>query len=130
MTYGIVSIGRIDTFAASGGGGEDLIQGYRGNDRISGGGAQDILIGGAGNDNLDGGGAQDILIGGAGNDNLEGGGAPDILNGGLETTTSMVAVHRIFWLAVREAIISTEAEEMIKYFMAQKTKMIYSARRE
>ena len=27
MTYGIVSTGRIDTFAASGGGGEDLIQG-------------------------------------------------------------------------------------------------------
>ena len=84
MTYGIVSTCRIDTFAASGGGGEDLIQGTEGNDRISGGGAQDILIGRAGNDNLDGGGAQDILIGGTGSDNIYGGGGDDKIFHGPE----------------------------------------------
>lgn len=59
---------------ASGGsiGGDDIILGNGGNDRIGGKGGDDILLGGAGNDAIWGDDGDDILRGGPGNDTLTG----------------------------------------------------------
>jgi Ca2+-binding RTX toxin-like protein len=65
----------------SGGGGNDIIGGRDGDDRIEGGSGNDglwgddgndILMGGAGADHIEGGDGDDILIGGPGNDDLRG----------------------------------------------------------
>ncbi|PSU15308.1 Ig-like domain-containing protein [Photobacterium kishitanii] len=55
---------------------------YGGNDNLNGGKGDDILIGDGGNDHLIGGLGNDILTGGSGNDWLDGGLGSDILMGG------------------------------------------------
>ncbi|MEM7064425.1 MAG: CAP domain-containing protein [Cyanobacteria bacterium P01_B01_bin.77] len=53
-------------------GGDDIILGHEGNDRIGGKGGDDILLGGAGDDTIWGDDGDDILRGGLGNDTLTG----------------------------------------------------------
>lgn len=53
-------------------GGDDVLLGHGGNDRIGGKGGDDILLGGAGDDALWGDDGDDILRGGLGNDTLTG----------------------------------------------------------
>ena len=54
-----------------------LVQGGRGNDRLTGGVGADVLGGGAGNDTLVGGAGNDSLQGGAGDDSLDAGDGND-----------------------------------------------------
>ncbi|MFC8374192.1 calcium-binding protein [Streptomyces sp. NPDC057239] len=65
-----------------GGRGDDMIEGYGGDDTVHagpgddhamGGDGRDIVLGGPGNDTLDGEGGDDLVCGGAGKDALEGG---------------------------------------------------------
>ncbi|MDQ0794238.1 calcium-binding protein [Streptomyces sp. B1I3] len=71
-----------------GGRGDDMIEGYGGDDtvhagpgddRAMGGDGRDILLGGPGNDTLDGEGGDDLVCGGAGKDALEGGPGRNII---------------------------------------------------
>ena len=85
-----------DTVGVSvdGGGGNDIIAGGDGNDRIDGGTGNDTLSsgdgrdyvdGGVGNDSITGGnsvGGSQTLLGDAGNDSIDGGGGYDIVYGG------------------------------------------------
>lgn len=65
----------------SGGIGNDRLYGQDGNDTLSGGGGNDAVYGGAGSDALGGGNGNDILFGGLQSDQLAGGGGNDILHG-------------------------------------------------
>jgi Ca2+-binding RTX toxin-like protein len=65
-----------------GGRGDDMIEGYGGDDtvhagpgddHVMGGDGRDIVLGGPGNDTLDGEGGDDLVCGGTGEDTLEGG---------------------------------------------------------
>ena len=80
----------------SGGAGNDLLRGYRGDDRIYGGDGNDklyggndddFLYGGAGADRLDGGNDDDFLDGGAGADRLDGGTGEDTVSYERSTDT-------------------------------------------
>ncbi|WP_233288760.1 calcium-binding protein [Streptomyces calvus] len=71
-----------------GGRGDDMIEGYGGDDTVHagpgddhamGGDGRDILLGGSGNDTLDGEGGDDLVCGGTGKDTLEGGPGRDIV---------------------------------------------------
>ena len=71
-----------------GGRGDDMIEGYGGDDTVHagpgddhamGGDGRDIVLGGAGNDTLDGEGGDDFVCGGTGKDALEGGPGRDIV---------------------------------------------------
>jgi Ca2+-binding RTX toxin-like protein len=62
-----------------GGGGDDLLAGGSGTDKLIGGDGDDQLRGGPGNDMLIGGDGDDVLIGGPGRDVLRGGGGEDKL---------------------------------------------------
>ncbi|MER6349800.1 calcium-binding protein [Streptomyces sp. NPDC001595] len=71
-----------------GGRGDDMFEGYGGDDTVyagpgddhaMGGDGRDILLGGPGNDTLDGDGGDDLVRGGAGKDTLEGGDGRDIV---------------------------------------------------
>ena len=71
---------------ASGGSGNDrlngtteanILEGRAGNDRLSGGGGDDMLRGGSGDDRLKGDAGRDVLTGGSGKDILEGGRGAD-----------------------------------------------------
>ena len=68
-----------------GGKGDDKLFGGRGNDWLAGKGGNDTLDGGRGDDQLDGGAGNDILNGGRGDDTLNGGSGNDTLNGGRGT---------------------------------------------
>jgi Ca2+-binding RTX toxin-like protein len=61
---------------------DDILKGFRGNDRLFGGSGKDSLYGGWGNDTLNGGSGKDSLYGGPGNDTLNGEEGNDILFGG------------------------------------------------
>ena len=65
-----------------GAGGDDLLVGGAGADRLLGGPGNDILVGNAGADALHGGPGDDTLMGGPGNDLLIGGPGKDTLGGG------------------------------------------------
>ncbi|GAA3021096.1 calcium-binding protein [Streptomyces fulvorobeus] len=71
-----------------GGRGNDMIEGYGGDDTVHaglgddhamGGDGRDIILGGPGNDTLDGEGGDDLVYGGTGKDALEGGPGRDIV---------------------------------------------------
>ncbi|MGC0372749.1 calcium-binding protein [Streptomyces sp. SAI-229] len=71
-----------------GGRGDDMIEGYGGDDtvhagpgddHVMGGDGRDIVLGGPGNDTLDGEGGDDLVCGGTGKDSLEGGPGRDIV---------------------------------------------------
>lgn len=62
--------------------GDDHLYGDDGNDTLTGGAGADQLYGGEGNDTLKGGEGEDILDGGAGSDYLDGGMGSDNLKGG------------------------------------------------
>ncbi|GAA2389979.1 hypothetical protein GCM10010420_12070 [Streptomyces glaucosporus] len=71
-----------------GGRGDDMIEGYGGDDtvhagpgddHVMGGDGRDIVLGGPGSDTLDGEGGDDFLCGGTGKDTLEGGPGRDIV---------------------------------------------------
>lgn len=66
---------------AFGGGGNDYLEGYNGNDIFVGGSGNDTLVGYGGNDQMWGGDGNDVLLGGNGNDDLMGGAGNDHLNG-------------------------------------------------
>lgn len=63
-------------------GGNDVIFGSGGDDRLSGGAGDDTLCGGAGTDQLSGGADDDALDGAEGDDELAGGAGDDVLVGG------------------------------------------------
>ncbi|WP_417495344.1 hypothetical protein [Maricaulis sp.] len=65
----------------NGGGGNDEVRGYDGNDTLIGGDGDDMLLGLDGNDMLIGGAGDDILFGGNGDDTLVGGAGADFLQG-------------------------------------------------
>lgn len=73
--------GNLAANALSGGGGADRILGQGGADRISGGAGEDVLSGGTGGDVLRGGTGEDALWGGRGSDSLYGEGGNDVLDG-------------------------------------------------
>lgn len=73
--------GNLAANALSGGGGADRILGQGGADRISGGAGEDVLSGGTGGDVLRGGSGDDSLWGGRGSDSLYGDGGNDVLSG-------------------------------------------------
>ena len=96
-----------DTITAAQVGGNTLVCGRGGGDRItgsgsdqaidpgrtasatiSGGGGKDVLYGGAGNDSISGGDLSDILVGRNGNDTLAAGGGDDILYPWTEAVVS------------------------------------------
>lgn len=66
---------------AFGGGGNDYLEGYNGNDIFVGGSGDDTLVGYGGNDQMWGGEGNDLLLGGNGNDDLMGDSGNDQLNG-------------------------------------------------
>ena len=67
-----------DTLTGSvGAGGDNLLEGDAGSDRLFGLGGDDTLDGGAGNDLLQGGNGADVLIGGEGREIMVGGGGAD-----------------------------------------------------
>ena len=80
--------GELGDDAIRGGDGNDVLRGDS-NSRDSGGtvGGNDILDGGGGNDRLGGKAGDDILLGGAGNDQLWGDDGDDVLRGGLGNDT-------------------------------------------
>jgi len=65
-----------------GGGGNDTVHGYDGQDTLEGKAGDDLLQGGGGHDRLIGGDGEDTLQGGPDNDRLEGDAGQDILHGG------------------------------------------------
>jgi hypothetical protein len=66
---------------ATGGPGDDLLEGGSANDSIEGGDGNDALAGGRGDDRLSAGDQDDVVAGGAGADTLVGGTGDDILSG-------------------------------------------------
>ncbi len=64
-----------------GNGGDDLLRGRKGNDTLQGGGGDDRLLGAAGNDRLFGNNGKDDLFGGADRDRMGGGNGRDLLDG-------------------------------------------------
>ena len=62
-------------------GGNDIMDGQRGNNRLWGGGGRDIMSGGSGRDHLYGGAGNDIFYGSSESDTLVGGAGADILIG-------------------------------------------------
>ncbi|SLN34123.1 M10 family metallopeptidase [Oceanibacterium hippocampi] len=68
--------------AASGGKGDDTLQGGDAAEDVRGLGGADRLLGGDGDDFLRGDGGADSLVGGAGDDTLSGGSGNDTMNGG------------------------------------------------
>ncbi|MEU1051414.1 calcium-binding protein [Streptomyces sp. NPDC005876] len=60
-------------------GGDDAVYGGSGDDHAMGGDGRDILLGGPGDDTLDGEGGDDVVCGGTGKDALEGGPGRDIV---------------------------------------------------
>jgi Ca2+-binding RTX toxin-like protein len=62
-------------------GGDDILAGGQGNDRINAGTGRDRAIGGAGDDRIGGGSLGDTLIGGRGDDRIWAGGGWDTLYG-------------------------------------------------
>lgn len=73
------------------------LYGYGGNDTLNGGRGDDLLRGGSGNDTLNGGGDNDLLIGGKGNDTLNGGTGSDVFRFELgdQGTTALPAADVI-----------------------------------
>jgi Ca2+-binding RTX toxin-like protein len=63
-----VEFAEFETIVVIGGGGNDRLTTFDGNDDLRGGGGSDLLDGGPGNDRLDGGTGDDFLAGGPGND--------------------------------------------------------------
>ncbi len=78
---------------ATGGSGDDILQGNTGNNVLQGGNGNDVLVGNSGNDQLFGGSGRDILIGGLGLDVLDAGSDDDILIGGR--TNSDASITRL-----------------------------------
>lgn len=78
---------RLDAFdflgmvTLSGGAGNDLLYGARGNDFLFGNFGNDLLVGGTGEDFLNGGAGNDVLVGEDGADSLFGAGGSDLLVG-------------------------------------------------
>lgn len=70
-----------------GGDGDDALDGGKGDDMLNGGKGADVLQGRAGADQLLGGAGNDTLLGGDGNDSLNGGDGNDTLNGASGTNT-------------------------------------------
>lgn len=67
-----------------GGGGDDFLQGNEGNDTLADDDGDNYLLGNGGDDRLTGGSGEEILIGGDGNDTLDsGGGRNNVLMGDL-----------------------------------------------
>jgi len=64
--------------------GNDVLEGYSGNEYINGGKGHDTLLGHAGNDYLTGDEGNDVLSGNAGHDTLDGGTGNDSLHGGVD----------------------------------------------
>ncbi|WP_376093804.1 calcium-binding protein [Roseomonas sp. CCTCC AB2023176] len=64
-------------------GGDDVVDGGRGDDEITGGGGRDVLSGGSGDDEIRGGHGADTLYGSAGDDLLVGGPGADVIIGGV-----------------------------------------------
>ncbi|WP_305125246.1 calcium-binding protein [Streptomyces odontomachi] len=60
-------------------GGDDVVYGGPGDDHAMGGDGRDIVLGGPGDDTLDGEGGDDLVSGGPGNDTVEGGPGRDIV---------------------------------------------------
>ncbi|ERN43113.1 hemolysin-type calcium-binding repeat protein [Rubidibacter lacunae KORDI 51-2] len=77
-----VLIGTTGDDKLTGANGRDTLLGGNGNDLLDGGRGRDTLLGGNGNDLLDGGRGRDTLLGGNGNDLLDGGRGRDVLLGG------------------------------------------------
>jgi uncharacterized repeat protein (TIGR01451 family)/uncharacterized repeat protein (TIGR02543 family) len=74
--------GRNGNDTLTGGPGKDRLHGGHGNDSLAGNDEDDVLKGGTGDDTLDGGQGNDDLDGGIGSDTLNGGPNDDKLNGG------------------------------------------------
>lgn len=68
-------------------GGDDLMLGGAGQNRISGGAGRDLLYGGGLDDTLLGGAGADIMVGEAGDDRISGGAGGDVLGGRLGNDT-------------------------------------------
>ena len=83
-----------DTPAKTGSNNDLLIGTENQADVIDGFGGNDILIGGSGDDKLSGGDGNDVLEGGEGNDNLIGDNGDDVLEGGMGNTPQ---VWRTAW---------------------------------
>jgi large repetitive protein len=90
----------------NGGVGVDRLFGNGGNDTISGGAGDDIINGGDGNDTLYGGTGADVIRGGAGNDTMTGG------DNGVADTSSDTFV----WSFGDEGTIATPAVDTINLF--------------
>ena len=58
------------TISSQAGGGDDIVKGNDGDDKILGYAGDDVLQGDSGDDKIDGGGRNDVLIGGDGDDIL------------------------------------------------------------
>jgi len=70
--------------------GEDRIDGGADNDSLYGEAGDDLLIGGSGDDTVDGGADDDVIFGDAGNDTLIGGLGNDVIKGGADNDTFVV----------------------------------------
>jgi len=65
----------------TGGGGDDTLVGYAGDDALVGGGGNDTIYGGAGDDAISGKGGDDTMYGGKGADVIKGGAGDDVMYG-------------------------------------------------
>ncbi|WP_245283764.1 calcium-binding protein [Bradyrhizobium sp. URHD0069] len=70
--------------------GEDRIDGGADNDSLYGEAGDDLIFGGSGNDIVDGGADDDVIFGDAGNDTLMGGLGNDVIKGGADNDTFVV----------------------------------------
>jgi large repetitive protein len=98
--------------------GNDLAEGFVGNDVISGNDGNDLLYGGAGNDTLNGGNGLDALHGGAGTDTLNGGTGTDKLYGGAgnDALTGGTDVDVFAWTLADRGAPGTPATDTITDF--------------
>ena len=84
-TGGVPLVQSRETFY--GGGGNDVLTGFGGSDKLYGGIGNDTLYGGDGNDTLSGESGRNLLYAGAGDDSLIAGDGNDILQGGAGADT-------------------------------------------
>ena len=90
--------------------GNDVADGYKGDDEIAGGDGNDALFGGKGADTLDGGAGADTLDGGSGDDTLIGGAGADVfvMGKGADRIVNADASDRLY---IRVGSLHPFAEE-------------------